>query len=336
MYRDNVQRVTHTKHNFVLNHAALGDCITSLPAIIHARRTNPHMEMTLWLPKTQIDLMSLLLFPYGDFYYRPIEEFLSKASERDKEEDGPVTINSFQSNQATRNRMSLVDHAFLPLLDMLPENNIQRSYPTAAPLGRRTIAGPYVVVPVNATSDNKLFHHTVMEPVLKGILERGYKPVLLGKSTTTLKALRDGQLHTITMRTSYDQVAEDVRAQCHDLRDRTTLVQARDICGHASAVVGVDGGTIHLAATTDVPIVYCQTSTRPEHRTIVREGRPDWRCMHVVPVDLACAGCQSNWVLSLRDFSTCEYGDNLCVTSLRPSIILDALDILISEAANES
>jgi hypothetical protein len=52
--------------------------------------------------------------------------------------------------------------------------------------------------------------------------------------------------------------AEVVFGECIDLREKTTLLELRDVLGHAAAVVGVDGGTLHLAGTTDVPIVFAR------------------------------------------------------------------------------
>lgn len=334
MYRDGkpVQHDQYEKINIVLNNAAVGDSICSLPAIIHARKCIQN-EILVWAPEYLLDLLSLLLFPYGEFSYRRLEDFPRKASERNVAEDGPVVINGIQSNQFTRNRCSLVDYAFAPISDSWPDNDAERSYPTEAPLGRRTIPGPYVVVPVNATSDNKLFHRTVLEPVLRGILEQGFKPVITGKSETKLHAVGfQGKPLQLTIRTDYDALPDAIRSGCLDLRDKLTLVQARDVCGHAAAVVGVDGGTIHIAGTTDVPIVYCLTTTRPEHRSVVRHGRSNWRVRHVTPKDLECAGCQSNWRMVIRhDFSKCFYGDNLCVTKLDPQEIIDAISQLTVE-----
>jgi ADP-heptose:LPS heptosyltransferase len=93
-------------------------------------------------------------------------------------------------------------------------------------------------------------------------------------------------------------------------------MQARDVCGHAEAVVGVDGGIIHLAATTDVPVIYAMTTTHPRHRMIARNGDPWHKIRYVTPRNLECAGCQSNWVLTYFDFTKCAYGDNQCTYML--------------------
>lgn len=333
MYRDGLELLPQSKVNFVLNHCAVGDGICSLPAIIFARLMHrPELEMIVWAPSYMLDLISTLLHTYGDFTYRRFEDFPHKASERNKAEDGPVVINSIYREQFTRNRVSLVDYAFVPLLDTLPENDDQRSYPTA-PLGNRKISGQYIVFPVNATSDNKLWHHTVLTPVLQWALDNDYKPVILGKSETTLHAIGpDGKDIQLIPQTHYDKVPMEIRDRCLDLRDQTTLLQARDICGYASCVAGVDGGTIHLAATTDVPIVYGLTTTLPIHRSIVRHGKNNWRVKHVTPKDLACAGCQSNWTLMFgHDFRHCAYGDNICVERLDPQDFINSIIQLTRE-----
>ena len=322
MYRNGQQVLTHDEHRFILNHGALGDIITSLPALIHVRRqVSDVMRMVVYVPPWQLELIEHLLAPYGKFDVRSILDVPLGAKERMEKWGGhiPNSLNSPPVNTHTRNRVHMVDYAFAFLTDSRPENMAQRSYPVLAKLGPRVIDRKYVVIPVGATSDNKLFRASVMTPVLRWLLEQDYLPVLVGtKVSHTQAEMGDGTREKIVIRDQAELVPADIVAQCADYRERTTLLELRDICGYAAAVVGVDGGTLHLAGTTDTNIIYASGTTLPKHRYIARHGDPNRKIRYVGPRDLECSGCQSQWPLTRWDFRFCFYNDNLCMEKLSP------------------
>lgn len=332
MYRDGKQVITSDKHNFVINHAAMGDMICSLPAIaMVGKRYSATMDLRVWVPTWQMDLVRHLLAPYGKFDVRDFFDFPSKWEERRRDPDfGPVSLNAPAITQYTRNRVHMVDFAFNFLTDGRPESMQERSYLTDAPLGPfpplvTERHANYVVFPVGATSENKLFRASVMGPIMVWCLENGYTPVITGTKTNHTKVERGGIFEPIVLREQSQMLPKEIFEQCIDLREKTTLLELRDVLGHAQAVVGVDGGTIHLAATTDVPIVYAMGATLPKHRYIPRHGDHNFRIRYVVPRDLECAGCQSNWRFSLWDFSNCAYGDSKCMEMLHPDDFINGL-----------
>ena len=183
--------------------------------------------------------------------------------------------------------------------------------------------------PVGATSENKVFVPEVLEPIIQWVSHRGYTPVITGSSKSYISAETPKGLEPLPVLDNFDNIGKHTKGICHDLRDATTLIQLRDLCGHASAVVGIDGGTLHLAATTEVPIVYGLTSVARQHRSIVRDDEWNWRLRHVTPHKLDCAGCQSNMTLMFNhDFRFCLYKDNACTTALRSGDFIAALESL--------
>jgi len=227
----------------------------------------------------------------------------------------------------------MVDFAFAYLLDAQPESMAERNYPTDAPLGERLrnnawkLIEDYVVFPVGATSDNKLFRASVMVPIIEWVLKQGYQAVIVGTKTSFVSAqTADGSIEPITMRDEIDKIPSQIFDACLDLREKTTLLELRDVCGYASAVVGVDGGTTHLAGTTNTNIIYGLTTTLPKHRYISRHGDPNYKIRYVGPRNLECAGCQSNWLLYFHhDFRFCPYGDNICTELLHPEDFINGL-----------
>jgi len=146
MYREGKLLSDGLPMNFVLNHGALGDVITSLPAVIAGRRADPFCLMRVWGPSWQEDLLRHLLIPYGAFEIRHFEDFPKKKAEREGWGGGHTALNQTPFNTQTRNRVHMVDYAFGCLLDSKPESMAERNYPTEAPLGPRQYDKPYVVL----------------------------------------------------------------------------------------------------------------------------------------------------------------------------------------------
>jgi len=295
----------------------------------------------------------LLLKPYGEFTVVPgskveavrhahHQEGKTRINKSHKDArkaggslSGPVVMNALPYDVHTRCKTDMVAFGFHAILDMEPPSIDAMNYPTA-PWGPKTIEGRYVAVQAGYTAQNREFHPSVMGPVLEWCAEQGLRPVILGKSVVSMPFIvgsKDKKMTTIT-KGDFDLLPDALRAQCLDLRDKTTLVEARDILAHAACVVGVDGGLLHVAATTDAPIVYGLTNTAWACRIPVRHDTPGWRCLPVVAPDLACQGCQSNWTLVYgHDFRTCYYKDYACVTGLRAEDFIAGIKHHLQEAA---
>ncbi len=327
MYRNNEELIfsDRDEHNFVLNHGAVGDAICSLPAIIFARQNrHPALKLIVWCQPYQMELFTHLLAQYGEFTIRNIREFPLKGAERKAMNFGPMSHNAPLHDTHTRNSTHMVDFAFRFLVDKDPPNMQARNYPTA-PLGPRVIEGDYIVFPTGYTSENKAFRASVMEPIVEWAADHGYKPVLIGTSKSYTSVTQNGKRIPLVVRNEVEKLQPEVYARCLDLRDKTTLIEARDICGHAAAVVGVDGGMIHLAGTTDTNIIYAMTTMHPRYRYIPRFGDPEYKIRYVGPRDLECAGCAANWTLTYTAFNLCAYGDNKCTYQLHPDDFLNGM-----------
>ncbi len=327
MYRDRKIVIADPLFNHVMNNGALGDMISSLPATVFARQRYPTSALTLrvWVAPWQMDLVDHLLKPYGKFEIKNLLEFPLKKVEREDWDGGSIAFNGIWGDQHTRCRVHMVDYAFACLVNGRPESMEQRSYPTKAPIGPKVLEGKYVVFPVGATSDNKLFHASVMEPIMRWCIEHGYAPVIVGTKTSHTQTKIDGAMKPIVLRDQAGLISKETLEKCVDHREKTTLLELRDVLGHAAAVVGVDGGTLHLAGTTDVPIVFASGTTLPKHRYIPRHGSHTYKARYIGPRDLECYGCQSNWPMTTLHFTRCVYEDNACMQKLHPDDFIAGL-----------
>lgn len=325
MYRDKAEVRSEHGINFLLTHCALGDGIASLPAIAWAR-DNHHidMRMTVWAPKHMLELFEHLLGRPG-LSFMPLDQFQMVRKKGDDKLAGACVINTVQSNTVTRNRFDMVDYAFATLLDRQPDTMQEKNYLYTASLGVRPHEAPYVVLPVGATNDTCVFRSDLLRSVIEWLLANDYKPVLTGNHNTHVHTT-EPQPKLLVVKDKVSELPSDIVTACLDLRNTLDLMQLRDWCGHAAAVVGVDGGTLHLAGTTEVPIVYGMTRVAPRHRSIVRHDVFNWNLIHVEPRDLECSGCQSNWTLIFgHDFAKCFYGDAKCVDLLHPDDFIEAM-----------
>lgn len=328
MYREGKQVVTHDEHNFVLSHGAMGDIITSLPPLAFVRQMYSTLSMVLWVPHWQMDLLKHLLAPYGEFKFRDMRELPVKQKDRHAAGILFTSINTAIHNTHTRCRVHMVDYAYEFLINAQPESMEQRSYLTKAPLGPTpdiADCSKYVVFPVGATSDNKLFHASIMAPIMRWCLDNGYAVVITGTKTSHTATEVNGKMKPIVIREQSELLPPEIRSRIIDMREKTNLLELRDLLGHAAAVVGMDGGTVHLAGTTDVPIIYAMATALPKHRYIPRYGSADFRIKYVIPRDLECVGCQSNWVMLAHHFYDCVYGDNLCMEKFHPDDFINGL-----------
>lgn len=93
-----------------------------------------------------------------------------------------------------------------------------------------------------------------------------------------------------------------------DLRNQTTLSELTTIMGKSKVVFGMDSGPLHLAFTTNVPVVAGFTNVEPTLRIPVRDSGA---LTSVVAPQSICRFCQSNMNLDFWNFTKCPRGQQL-------------------------
>ncbi len=123
-----------------------------------------------------------------------------------------------------------------------------------------------------------------------------------------------------------DAIAADAQARAGEAADRILrcgefdLSELRVLAERAALYVGGDSGPLHIAATTDVPIVALFGPTLPE-RSMPWRGT-DARAVAVDVGPLACRPCHQRH---------CVPGDFRCLTQLAPDRVLAAARQLLNE-----
>ena len=109
-----------------------------------------------------------------------------------------------------------------------------------------------------------------------------------------------------------------------DLLNKTSILEMAAVMSRSKVVVGMDSGPIHIAGTTNVPIVCGFTNVAPEHRWPLRK---DGAFVPVVS-DVSCRHCQSRWFLNYHDFGFCYFKHADCVSQMTAERFIKALERL--------
>lgn len=181
----------------------------------------------------------------------------------------------------------LVDCFSLRICDAVLKHD-QKSYPCAQKAKLPTNKCPsdnYVVIGYGATAEHRKMTPEAFFGIREYLLGRGIDVVLLGRRDHELTIGATGE----KVKPVFDGL--DTRC-CIDLIDKTTITESLSILRDANCFIGVDGGLMHLAGLTDIPIVGGFTTVDPEYRVITRAGLYGWRFYPVEP-DSACKYCQT-------------------------------------------
>lgn len=97
-----------------------------------------------------------------------------------------------------------------------------------------------------------------------------------------------------------------------------SLAELRAVCDRAALFVGGDSGPLHIAATSDVPIVGLYGPTLPERSEPWRSPSVPSRSVDAGPLE--CRPCAQRM---------CVHGDFRCLTAITPGAVLDAAEDLL-------
>jgi ADP-heptose:LPS heptosyltransferase len=103
-----------------------------------------------------------------------------------------------------------------------------------------------------------------------------------------------------------------------------TLLELHAILRRATLYIGCDTGPLHVAGTTDVPIIGLYGPTLP---AMWAPWRPrEWTMAPVEIDDLPCRPC---------DQRTCVPGDFRCLTSIEPRHVVEAAERALASASSK-
>jgi hypothetical protein len=158
-----------------------------------------------------------------------------------------------------------------------------------------------VVLVTSYRDDTRIWHADAILGVASWLKSKKITPIFVGKTDETLK-IRDEEIVAKTT------LPDNIDEYGVDLRNKTTILELTSIMAQAKAVCGVDSGPIHLAGTTETPIICGYTSVSPEHRIPTRKvGKT-----YAITANIECIGCESRWASNFWNWEKCYLGHANC------------------------
>ena len=313
--------------NITIINGGVGDMVAALTPIDYILRKYPWVTPLIWMPDLMVDLARNLL-PEGTQVY-------SYTEMRGRYDPSRPTKTTQWDGHTSAMRLHCVDYAYIKLCDELPDvfdRNYLKLKNSELHLPRVDVPRPdrYVVVTTGYTADVKEFRPEYVNEVVKYIKSRGREVVFLGST-----ASETGGNHVI--RGTFSQNID--YSQGINLVDKTTLLEAAAVMDHAELVVGVDNGLLHVAGTTDTPIVGGFTFVTPESKMPYRYNKLGWAFWPVIPDDdLGCRFCQvtTNFLYG-HDYRKCMHRGNneelvnACTKQLRPEKFIEGIGFFLRD-----
>ena len=156
------------------------------------------------------------------------------------------------------------------------------------------IKGKYIVIhPVNSWP-NRTWSQDNWNKLAEQLLELGYNVVAVGKDSSE---------------TGFFNVQKPVHemgnANIINLMNKTSISETWYLLNGAEAVITMDSGILHLAATTETLIFELGSPINPEFRTPYRYGEQGWRHKYIGG---GCGlHCSSNMKYALEYWPTIDY-----------------------------
>lgn len=107
-----------------------------------------------------------------------------------------------------------------------------------------------------------------------------------------------------------------------DQRNKNDLIWSATLIANARCLIASDSSMIHLAGTTETPVVGIFTSAAAKYRMPYRHGELGWQVTAFEP-DIECAGCLADEPAPAT-FCGCRRGDFACVDLIDPVSVADA------------
>lgn len=265
-----IKPTDYSQCNLVVTDGGVGDLICELVAVDYNIRNFPSIKFHVWVPDYMLDLTKHLL--PKESLVRPF----SKARDKFKQDiDGRTT--EWCTNH-TAMRTHPVDYGFHMLSDRhvydLNKKNYLQIRPDEIKILRFHLPKKYVVLVAAAAEPVKEMPAKTANEIIEFCLSKGYAPVFLGKEKSDTGLDR------------FSVTAKPIDLDYHkgiNLLNKTNLLEAAKIMSGAKAVIGMDGGLIHLAGCTDTAIVAGYTLVDPAHVAPIRKGSQTYKFHAIEP-----------------------------------------------------
>lgn len=290
---------TLPKHtvNFALTQGGLGDYICYLSVLEWIAQNHKNVDGRMYAIEWFHPIIENVMKKYPGWKVYPRESLNTKKLNRPTFVPVQLPIN--------RTGCHAIDLGFIYYMSMTPAP--ADLFYSKLDLSAMDEAGksksPYAIMTPAASNGPKTMRAKAFNGIKNHLISKGITPIFIGKKNFTAE-------RKITIDDEYD-FSGGV-----DLTEKTELLQAAGLMSKAKLVIGLDNGLLHLAAMTEVPIIYGYTVSSVEH-TMPRRRSRNIHNIHPDLETLSCTFCQSRMrMMGKHGFGNCLYGDNFCTDVL--------------------
>lgn len=175
-----------------------------------------------------------------------------------------------------------------------------------------------VILITSYRDTTRMWYEKDIIDLAKWISSKGLTPIFIGKTDMDLDLEKK---HLIPK----SHLGADASQYGIDLRNKTTIPELAAIFDQAIAVCGVDSGPIHLAGTTEIPIICAYPTVLPEYRIPTRK----YGVTFAITPKIECGNCESRWKTSYHPFENCYYGHADCCKEFTADKYIEYLEKII-------
>lgn len=294
---------------YCLNGAAVGDLVAAAPALKWAIET---MHQTT-------DYRVAILPDFKDiFHFVPDDKIIPLQDSYDPTfAVRKLNMDGGGGNitRLTPSRFKLTHYASIGLLGrILPDENLRYVPFPEVDVSHFNIDFSKAVVFITTYRDiNRAWRGEEIIKTAEYVHSKGFTPVFVGKtgaiSIWKTLAVSDFEYPGFGI----------------DLMNKTSLLEMATVMAKSRAVFGMDSGGIHVAFSTNTPVVCGFTTVSSDLRVPLRNAQT----ISVIP-SLSCKFCQSDWQLDFWNFNKCPRGqvEPDCVKQMKSTVFIRAFDQL--------
>lgn len=292
----NKNDLPHEEVNILFNAGGLGDCIARMTVVKYLIKIYPYVTFYIYVPDYFEDLAKNLV----------PEARIRIFSKADKQYNVKLGARKSDTESHSTLRSHLVDQAFHVLADKqvdIEHKNYCKLRTKSINIYNFKLPEKYVVITTGYTAIVREMKSKTVNELTDYIISKGYTPVFLGNKQTEIGLPGD---HLLIKGNFPDAINY---SKGIDLIGKTSLLEAGKIISESKCIIGLDNGLMHLAGTTNAPIIGGFTTVEPKYRMPYRDNTLGKDFYPVVPDEsLACRFCQSNWdFIYDHDFRECYY-----------------------------
>ena len=296
---------------YCLNSAAVGDLIAAGPILKHA--------IDLYHKKTEYKVA--VFSDFRDFFpFVPEQNFIEPSTNYDKSYSvRTLNMAGIGGNtcKLTPSRMKLTHYACIGLMGkILSDIELEYIPLNTVDVSRYNIDFSKAVIIITTYRDKqRTIPAKEIEKIAEYVYSKGLIPVYVGRTG----AISIWKKHLAASDFEYPGFGVD-------LRNDTSFRELFTIMSQSKAVIGMDGGPIHIAFATKTPVICGFTTVNSDLRIPYRGTA---KTISILP-NIVCNFCESDWNLNFWDFSKCPRQMEVaeCVTKMTALKFSKALDQL--------